>query len=80
MTKIHGSGLMWIPAWGKAVQFEGGVILTDDPVVIDCAKLNGFVVESDGVAEKPAELFTESKEPPKVEKRAYNKVNSRSNR
>jgi hypothetical protein len=46
MAKIHGYGLMWIPAWGKAVQFnDSGIIETNDPTIIDCAELNGFSVE-----------------------------------
>jgi len=45
MNKIYGNGLMWIPQKGKAVQFINGVILTDDPVIIECAKLNDFQIE-----------------------------------
>lgn len=45
MAKIYGNGLMWIPTWGKAVQFENGIIETDDDTVIGCASINGFRVE-----------------------------------
>jgi hypothetical protein len=47
MVKIYGNGLMWIPTRGRAVQFENGVILTDDPDIIDCAKINGFQIEGE---------------------------------
>ena len=47
MVKIYGNGLMWIPTQGKAVQFDNGIILTDDPAIIDCAKINGFKIEGE---------------------------------
>lgn len=53
MVKIYGNGLMWIPTRGRAVQFVSGVILTDDPDLIDCAKINGFRIEGEPELEAP---------------------------
>jgi len=71
MVKIYGNGLMWIPTWGRAVQFDNGIILTDDPTIIDCAKLNGFQVE--GELSLP-EL--EAPKKPKIKKAVANEQDS----
>lgn len=68
MVKIYGNGLMWIPTWGRAVQFENGVIITDDPTIIDCAKLNGFQVDG--------ELEVEAPKKPKAKKAVANEQDS----
>lgn len=58
MAKIYGNGLMLIPGRGTFMPFSGGMIVTDDPLVIQAGKLNGFRV----VEEKQLDLITEQVE------------------
>lgn len=55
MAKIYGKGLMWVPGLGRMLEFVNGVIVTDDPITIACAGINGFKV--DGLEEKKPEPY-----------------------
>jgi len=65
MTKIYGSGLMFIPSRGNCVPFDGGVIITDDNLIIEAAKANGFQV----VEEQPELIEQPEVQAPKVTRR-----------
>ena len=47
MAKIYGNGLMLIPGRGTFMPFSEGVIVTDDPMVIEAGRLNGFRIVED---------------------------------
>jgi hypothetical protein len=61
---IHGTGLLWDPQKGQiAAEFINRKIETDDPRIIELAKLNGLRIEGELkpelVLEKPKETLME---------------------